>query len=329
MSMDILLFDLLDEMELTDRARGLTTGTIKKNRKMLRMFFQYLDEEFQVAFLSGVQPVHIKKFMNYKKEQGCAESYVNVFLRTIRALFSYAENEEYITQLENPSLRIRWMKEQKKMVKAWSDTDVEKMLAYTDATVKAARKKVKGSRGIGSLFIAERDRLLIMLLADTGMRICEVENLKSDDFTKKDIFIRRGKGKKDRVVYTSPKTSKQKFKYERVKDKYFSNGKADPEPFLFVNRLGNQLTTDAAEIAIKKIGVAAGCDPTVRMSPHTFRHYFTQTQLDLGSNLYDIQRLLGHSSIRTTETYLRSISSSKLLERGLANSPLMNLGKKK
>ncbi|EOH90191.1 tyrosine-type recombinase/integrase [Enterococcus pallens] len=77
------------------------------------------------------------------------------------------------------------------------------MLRYTEMEVKETRKRIKSSRGQSSWFIAERNRLMIMLLTDTGLRISELENLHSDDFTERDIFISRGKGKEDRVVYTS------------------------------------------------------------------------------------------------------------------------------
>lgn len=65
-------------------------------------------------------------YMVHKKNEGSAETYVNSFLRSIRAICLYAENEEYITQQENQTLRVRWMKEQKKLVKSWSDEDIEK-----------------------------------------------------------------------------------------------------------------------------------------------------------------------------------------------------------
>lgn len=62
----------------------------------------------------------IKSFMIFKKGQGNAESYVNVFLRSIRAFFIFCE-EEYISQIENPTLRVKWRKGEKKMLrKCWS-----------------------------------------------------------------------------------------------------------------------------------------------------------------------------------------------------------------
>ena len=100
---DILLADLLQEMEITERARGLTDKTVKKNRKFLLMFFIYLDSEHSITSLRELQPVHIKQFMIYKKNEGAAESYVNACLRCIRALCKYAEGDCYITAEQNPT----------------------------------------------------------------------------------------------------------------------------------------------------------------------------------------------------------------------------------
>ncbi|OJG71481.1 hypothetical protein RV10_GL004929 [Enterococcus pallens] len=52
-------------------------------------------------------------FKAYKKGEENAESYVNVFLRSIRAMCIYAENEDYMTQQENSTLRVKWMKRAK------------------------------------------------------------------------------------------------------------------------------------------------------------------------------------------------------------------------
>lgn len=327
---DVLLTDLLQEMEITDKARGLTDKTVKKNRKFLLMFFRYLDSEYSVTTLRELQPVHIKQFMIYKKNEGAAESYVNVFLRCIRALCKYAEGECYITAEQNPTLRVKWMKEQKRIIRAWSDEDIIKMINYSEQKVRDRRKKLTGKRGACSLFIAERDLLMVLLLIDTGLRVGELMNLSNKNLTSKAVYVINGKGKKDRVVYCSPKITKQRMKYKRAKQLYFSSKEdISVQDYVFVNKDGNRLSVDMAERIVTKIGQNAGCDNSIRMSPHTFRHYFTQKQLDLGANVYDLQILLGHSSIKTTETYLKSISSKKVLKRGLEKSPLMNLSKKR
>lgn len=318
--------ELLLEMELTDKARGLSAKTIKKNNKVLKMFFKFLSTEYGLDNISQVKPTHIKKFMVSKVEEGSAESYVNVFLRSIRALFLFAENEGYMPQDKNPTLRVRWMSEKKVMVRAWSNTDIKKMIDYTDTCVRVAKKKVTKTRGAMSLFVAERNKLMVLVLADTGLRVSELCSLKNEDVTPRAVYVNNGKGKKDRSLYSSPQVRKQLLHYNRAKEKYFNRKKdLKIENNIFLSKNGEKLSVDMVERFIKQIGVDAGCDPAIRMSPHTFRHYFTQTQLDNGTSIYDIQRLLGHSSIKTTETYLRSISSDKVLNRGLTNSPLMTL----
>lgn len=132
-SENIALLELLDEMELTDKARGLTAKTVKKNRVFLRMFFEYIDREYSVTMLPQVKAPHIRQFMLFKQEEGCAESYANSFLRSIRALFVFCEQEEYISQVENPCLRVKWVKEPETVIRAWSDDDVRKMLTYTES----------------------------------------------------------------------------------------------------------------------------------------------------------------------------------------------------
>src|SRR5699024_6858306 len=144
------------------------------------------------------------------------------------------------------------------------------------------------------------------------------------------VYVNKGKGKKDRVVYCSPEIMLQKMRYDRAKEKYFSRRpQVQLSEYVFVTKLGSKLSNDMAERYVKQIGLKAGCNKSIRMSPHTFRHFFTQKQLDNGANIYDLQMLLGHSSIKTTETYLRSISSDKLLERTQETSPLRSLRKVK
>lgn len=197
--------------------------------------------------------------------------------------------------------------------------------SHTQKAVKDARKRVTKTRGQFSLFVAERNRLMIMLLADTGLRISELENLKDSTFDSESILVLNGKGKKSRVVFSSPLVYQQKIKYDRAKVKYFAKRNVKQQDYVFLTKMGTRLTNDMSQRYVKVIGGKAGCDPKIRMSPHTFRHYFTQTLLKNGADIYTIQRLLGHASIKTTETYLNSMEARKVIAKGLDSSPLMNL----
>lgn len=196
--MELELFNLLTEMEFSDRARGLSDKTIKKNTKFLTMFFKFLSQEFKVNTLKQVTTNMIKSFMIYKKGQENSESYVNVFLRSIRAFFLFCEDEEYITQMGNPTLRVKWMKQEKKILTTFSEEDVKKMLIYTDKITHHKLKKYdKYHTGHLTRVTRERDKFLIMLLVDSGLRISEVHELRDSTLTQEGINVIRAKGKKE------------------------------------------------------------------------------------------------------------------------------------
>ncbi|WP_164709476.1 tyrosine-type recombinase/integrase [Enterococcus mediterraneensis] len=324
---DIKLQDLLEEMIVTDEARGLTVKSVSKNKKLLSVFFAWLDREHSVTTLAGVKTAHIRKFMVFKYNAGVRESYVNSYLRAIRALFTFCENEEYIQPSENPCLRVQWMRESKPVIRAWSDSDIKKMLQYTQKQATEKRRKANNHRGLCSLFVAERNRLMVMTLADTGLRISELENLTDNTFQKDSILVINGKGKKSRVLYCSPLIYKQKLKYDRAKARYFATRKdITQQDFVFLTKAGEKLSTDIAQRFVKQIAKAAGVNEQLRASPHTFRHYFTQKLIE-NTDVYTVQRLLGHASIKTTETYLNSMENKQVLAAGLKAAPLSNLRK--
>lgn len=315
---DLLLDDLLQEMGFTDAARGLTERTVKKNTVALKMFFQFIDSCHGVQYLHEVTPKHIREFMLYKYQSGCKESYVNGFLKSLRAFFVFCEEEEYITPLTNPCLRVKWMKEEKPMIDSFNNEELLKLLNYSKSQT---RKYYSKGRGSASWFFAERDLLMLLLFADTGMRLFELCNLKDSDFRDNGIRI-YGKGKKVRYVYCSAPVMKQKIKYERAKSRYFEKTGVRCEDYIFLSKIGKKWTSDIVQRNIRTLAKEAGCDMSIRWSPHTFRHYFTQQQVQNGADLFTLQRLLGHSSVKVTEEYLRSLKSEIILQRGLETSPL-------
>ena len=322
----IMLFNLLEEMEFSDKARGLSDRTLKKNKKFLTHFFLFIKEKYHAQHLNEVNKTIIQAFMIYKKEQGNAETYINSYLRSIRAFFKYCEEEGYITQVANPCLRVKWMKEEKIIKRTFTDEDIKKMLVYVDKKTHSKLKKYDSNRtGHLTRFINERNKFVIMLLADSGLRINEVHNLTDATLTQQGIHVIRGKGKKGRFIFVSPLILKEKMKYDRIKNEYFEQVNIEPQDYIFLTKDGKKYNNDLAQRAIKKIAENAGVDSSVRCSPHTFRHYFTQSLLKNGADIYTIQKLLGHSSIKTTEVYLNSLVNTYTVEKGLSTSPLMNL----
>jgi integrase/recombinase XerD len=146
------------------------------------------------------------------------------------------------------------------------------------------------------LSISDRQKpiysILIRFLLYTGFRISEVVKLKVDniDFNNNQIFI-RGKGQVDRIIPLAPVL--------KVALIHFLNGRKDG--FVFRKKNHKPYTTRNFQIQVLKIGKL--CYLQKKVTPHTFRHTFATMLRSKGFKLQDIQMILGHSSIKTTEIY--------------------------
>lgn len=317
--------ELLEEMLFHDRARGLSQKTIKKHRKFLKLFFEYLSNE-KIMYLDEISPTNIRSFMIGKLDEGKAESYINSHLRSIRAFFKYCVDENYIKYDSNPCLRVKWMKERKVIIQTFNDEEIRSMLNYAKKETFFTVKKVdKFHTGYQTRFTNQRNYLLLLLLVDTGMRIGELMNLKLEHLDENEIFISNAKGKKDRVIHCSPLIYKEFLKYKRVANTFFSFNELETENYVFLTRHGKQYNYILAERIVTKLRSKVEIRDSIRVSPHSFRHYFAQKLVRNGTDIFTIQKLLGHASIKTTEVYLRSLSIEDEVKKVVKCSPLQTI----
>ena len=104
-------------------------------------------------------------------------------------------------------------------------------------------------------------------------------NLKDVHITNKELFVENGKGKKDRIVHCSPLIYKEYIKYKRVANSFFEYNEIDNiDDYVFLTREGKQYNYVLAERAIIKIGNQCTIRKAIRVSPHSFRHYFAQNR---------------------------------------------------
>ena len=163
---------------------------------------------------------------------------------------------------------------------------------------------------------------MLMLLFDTGLRISELIDMKSDQI-REGYFCIYGKGRKERVVPQNAIVCKWMMKYNRARESYFEFREA--EDYYFLSKNGKRLTPEAVNKLMKKAGKAVGVNPLVRVSPHTCRHSFAHQSLKNGLDLYSLSRLLGHKSVSITQRYLEAVRDAQILTSARKTGVLANL----
>ena len=141
-----------------------------------------------------------------------------------------------------------------------------------------------------------RHRTILTTIYAAGPRVSEVVHVKVSDIdsSRNVIWIRGGKGRKDRQTLLSPKLLDLLRCYWRWKR---------PNDWLFPGeKLGQPITCAAIVLACKKAAEAAGISKAIH--PHSLRHAFATHLLEAGVNLRSIQILLGHAKLETTARYL-------------------------
>ncbi len=187
-------------------------------------------------------------------------------------------------------------------IEPFSQADVKAMLDICDRSAPYTRPgKRECTHGRPT---AARDRAIIFLLLDTGVRASEIcadparniPGLLIRDLDLRNQTIRvLGKGSKERIIPISPRTSKVIWRY------LLSRPGAAPDEPLFINAKGNPLTASGLLQLIRRLGQRAGIN---HAHPHRFRHTFAINFLRNGGNAFVLQMILGHSTMEMVKRYL-------------------------
>ena len=161
-----------------------------------------------------------------------------------------------------------------------------------DKTRKILPKYITQSVITDMLDKAKKDRyrnyILLLTLSRTGMRVSEIIKLQKNDIHEDNIIVRQGKGKKDRVIPLEKALGD-------ILGLYIDRMKPKERLFPFSKKWGDrQVRNIVYKYAPKDVDV----------SPHTFRHSFAVHCLKRGMNIRNLQKILGHGSLTTTQVYL-------------------------
>jgi integrase/recombinase XerD len=275
--------------------RGVAPNTVAAYKRDLALYLTYL-AECGVADPRAISEGHVGEFLarlrnrEYRPGQAYSPATVARVLSAVRGMHRYLVREG-VTQL-NPAEPIGSPRTPRALPKALSQPEVDRLLAAVP------------DEGAGNV----RDRAILETLYAAGLRISELTALDVDDVDLDSRTVRcLGKGDKERVVPFGRAAVDALRAYLVQARPAMVRGRA--EPGLFLNTRGRRLTRQGCWKLLKKYAKRA--DLRRRISPHTLRHSFATHLLDGGADVRDVQELLGHASVSTTQVYTL-VSQEKL-----------------
>ena len=296
--------DAIAEYGFDCRIRKLSPKTIDNYTKQLRYFQVYLEQTHAVTHLEEVKKAHIKSFLAMMDNKNRKPQYINDLLKVIKTFFAYTVREGHIHL--NPTVGIKNVKQPKVKIITFTELEIRRMLNYYH----------------GRDYLATRNRTMIALFFDTGMRLNEVMTLCPEQIRDDHILV-HGKGNKERMVPVSPYLAKALMQFQIVRGGYFEGRLA--QKFVFLSYRGRKMTQESITKVLKEAAKAVGVNPQIRVSPHTCRHTFAHLQLKNGLDLYSLSRLLGHENIAITQRYLEGIRDDQVIKLAQRSGVLSNL----
>ena len=289
------LEELLERFLLAKRGEGGSPETLTNYRQKLRELFRYLAEE-RVPVIARVSDVTTEHLIGYRdsllsREKKRGEGFLSVnsvwaHVGAIRRFFEFLASSDEI--LLDPA---RYLKGPRKPRHLPRDVPT----IWQMRRLLTARKRRRFPHAV-------RDRAILEVLYGTGLRNSELCNLELSDYSaEKDVlFVRHGKGGKDRVV---PVGQKAREALERYLWQKRATARGRERARIFLTQYGTPITTEAVRDLVERAGKRAGLKQRVR--PHSLRHACATHLLKGQADIRSIQALLGHASLSTTEIYTR------------------------
>jgi integrase/recombinase XerD len=282
-------------------------SSIDETLWVLKRFDNYL----RLNGLKDYREVSEKDYYGYMEyagkiaKHGIRDNTLNTYGVRLKRVFIILEEEEKI--LINPFADIEILKERRNIRDmVLSETEMREVLESID---------INDPHGF-------RNRTIFEVLYGTGIRAREIINLELRDFLKEEkmLFIRNGKGKKDRIIPLGPSVIEYLTKYLKyTRRKFVKKGRR--AEYIFLSQRGGKITTDGLEAIFT--AVRKNCPVQKHFSPHVIRHSFATHLINAGADIRDVQMLLGHAMIKSTEVYL-NLATAHLKEVYEKYHPLEN-----
>jgi len=299
----MILITVIEEFMLEQKVRGNSDATLEYYSTVLRFFRDYVGELVDVNDITLHQ---CKQYAVQLQLSSITSASVQSYVRGLRAFLRWCYDNDYIEV--NICQKFKLPKATRKVIDVLTDEEVERLFNCF--------------RSPG--FLSARNRLIIALMLDSGLRLHEVVSLTVDSvhLSERYIIVQRGKGDKQRIVPIGSYTA------TLLEGYYREISWASCKPLIIKasdTRIVEPITDTTIKQLFRKLKDRSGIE---RLHPHLLRHTFATRFLENGGNIYTLQAILGHTSLEMVKRYLH-LANSRIRADFTKYSPLDNLGKQK
>jgi integrase/recombinase XerD len=283
--------------------RGWSPKTAVIYRRAFTSFQQSLPVDVRVAAGSTndttacLRKAQLEAWIIARRQAGMSPCGVNIYIRAMNSFSAWLKEEGHAEQIV-----LKQLKAPIKAVTVFSDQDIHLLLAFKPRT-----------------FTDTRLWTLTQLLLDTGCRINELLSIENQAIDLDNLILTvNGKGDKQRKVPFSIEARKVLWRYCEARRR-----RGIPGTLLFSSHSGSKLMYRNIYRDIIKLCLRVGI--TKRVHPHLTRHTFACHFMKNGGSIYSLSRILGHSSVSTTQLYIRGLGVEDFKEEHARLSPLSRL----
>ena len=282
--------------------RNVSAHTLRNYRIDLEQFLEHLagskssDQKKATPSVEQIDHLTIREWLATLHSAQKQKSSIARKLAALRTFFQFLVREGLLEL--NPAKLVSTPRQEKKLPNHLSVEEAVRFIESPDPETD----------------LGKRDRAMLELMYATGVRVAELVTMNLGDIDFRSQLIRvTGKRRKQRIVPFGDPAGDALRDYLKIREKFLFNApvsKRDEEA-LFLNYQGTRITTrSVGRMVDKYIRLCAGMH---NISPHALRHSFATHLLDSGADLRDIQELLGHARLSTTQVYTH-VSMEKLIE---------------
>lgn len=265
------------------RLQGRSEDTIRFYGQAYRELEDFLGPEHPgLKDVERITRTDFYELMGRMQERGHAPGGIHATMRGLRAIFNWAFEEDMIEK--NPVQKVKMPSVPRKLQQAVQPDVARKVLALTEEDGK----------------YKTRNRAIVTVMYDTGLRLSEVAALELTDIDLKDgvITVQSGKGGHMRRVPVGNEVIKTLSKYIRIR-----KPKIPGEQRLWLGRTGEPLTKWGIILILDEYAERLGIDRS-GIAPHAWRRGFAVEFLRNGGELFALQQILGHTNLEMTRKYV-------------------------